>query len=89
MPKLRRLEVESAKLIQKHFRKYLANLEYGPNSNKSCMVRSRACQTDTDSGFHKMAADFYSKIGSKQDLMSTLQKSMFESYALFYIATQI
>ena len=36
-----------------------------------------------------MTNQFYEKIGNRKDFMATLQKSMFESYALFYIASQM
>ena len=36
-----------------------------------------------------MAAEFYDKVGSKHDLMSALQKSMFESYALYHITQEM
>ena len=36
-----------------------------------------------------MTNEFYAKLGNRKDFMSTMRKSMFETYALFYIATQI
>ena len=36
-----------------------------------------------------MTNEFYAKLGNRKDFMRTMHKSMFETYALFYIATQI
>ena len=86
MQKLRKLELEAAKLIQRQFRAYIRRQSTSKDGKELC---SRACQTDQETGFYKVTNQFYEKIGNRKDFMATLQKSMFESYALFYIASQM
>ena len=86
MQKLRKLELEAAKQIQRQFRLYMRKKQSSKDRKEQY---SRACQTDQDGGFYKMTNEFYAKLGNRKDLMSTMRKSMFETYALFYIATQI
>lgn len=36
-----------------------------------------------------MSDDFYAKLGSQQDIMQQLKKSVFEAFTLFHIAIRV
>lgn len=83
MSKLRALESKAATLIQQQFRLFKNKMLGKP--------RSRACQTETlsEHAFQRMAFDFYSRLGSQNDLNSALKKSIFETCTLFYLAAKL
>ena len=82
MSKLRNLENEAARMIQKAWK--LRRLKQVENRTS----RSVSIQTDRNP-FLKMSDDFYAKLGSNRSLMTALHKSMFEAFTLYYLAAKV
>ena len=54
--------------------------------------RSQACQTEPDPkhhAFQRMSEEFYTRLGTERNLISTLKKTVFESHVLFYLVAKM